>query len=67
MLFDALPNTLENSVHTLEINYIAEAKLGETIDLYYQVVDKLIKGVGVIGETEGKSERLSFSFEINLY
>lgn len=67
MLFDALPNTLENSVHTLEINYIAEAKLGETIDLYYSTNNKLIKGVGVIRETAEKESRLSFSFEINLY
>ena len=65
MLFDALPNSIEKNVHTLEINYIAEAKLNETIDIYYTEEEKLIKGVGVIKEESSK--RLSFSFEIKLY
>ena len=66
MLFDALPNNLEEQVHTMELNYIAEAKLNETIDLYYQKDNKLIKGVGVISGNN-QPDRLSFSFEIKLY
>ena len=59
MIFDALENKKDKLVKSLIINYLAEAHLGETVEVY---LDK--NGDNVIGYGRVKEDgRISFSFK----